>query len=40
VYLLALGLPPPEVEALMQTNLRGELEASRGPTQGLVFAGH
>ena len=40
VYLLALGLPPREVEALMQRNLRGELEPSRGPAQGLVFAGH
>ncbi len=40
VVLLALGLPPKEVEALMQQNLRGELEPSRGPAQGLVFAGH
>jgi L-asparaginase len=40
VVLLALGLPPREVEALMQRNLCGELEASRGPAKGLVFADH
>jgi L-asparaginase len=40
VYLLGLGLSQREVEALMQQDLRGELEASRGPAQGLVFAGH
>ena len=36
-YLIALGLQPKEVEALMQQNLRGELEAQAGPTQGLTF---
>lgn len=39
-YLLALGLSQREVEALMQRNLRGELEAESGPTRGLVFADH
>jgi L-asparaginase len=40
IYLLALGLSQREVEALMQRNLRGELEAARGPMQGLLFAEH
>jgi len=40
IYLLALGLSPERVEVLMQRNLRGELEASPGPTQGLTFADH
>lgn len=39
-YLLALGLSQREVESLMQRNLRGELKAEPGPTQGLVFAEH
>lgn len=38
--LLALGLPPTRVEALMQQDLRGELEAAAGAAQGLTFAEH
>lgn len=38
IYLLGLGLPQREVEALMQTNLRGELRAQSGPSRGLTFA--
>ncbi|MCH9684840.1 MAG: asparaginase domain-containing protein [Deltaproteobacteria bacterium] len=38
VYLLALGLAPSEIRRLMQQDLRGELEAQPGPTQGLTFA--
>lgn len=40
IYLLAMGLPPREVETLMQRNLRGELEAEAGPARGLTFVEH
>ncbi|MEX1364054.1 MAG: hypothetical protein AB1Z98_13075, partial [Nannocystaceae bacterium] len=36
-YLLALGLTQAQVELLMQRNMRGELRAEAGPTQGLTF---
>ncbi|MCA9704863.1 MAG: asparaginase [Myxococcales bacterium] len=39
-YLLALGLSQARVEALMQQNLRGELEAASGVAQGLTFVDH
>ncbi len=40
IYLLALGLSQPDVEMLMQRNLRGELKPEPGPAQGLRFADH